>query len=146
MLNKVLLLGRMVADPELRQTPSAVSVCSFTIAVDRPYVKGGERQTDFIDCVAWRNTAEFLCRYFQKGKPILVEGRIQTRTYTDKNDQKRKAVEVQVDNVNFVEGTKPTGNAEPASVPNGNAGTGVAFATGDAGDFQEVDGFDDLPF
>ncbi|MDD3204018.1 MAG: single-stranded DNA-binding protein, partial [Pygmaiobacter massiliensis] len=82
MLNVVALLGRLVADPELRRTPNGVSVTTFTIAVDRSFVKSGaERQTDFIDIVAWRNTAEFVCKYFQKGSMMAVQGSIQTRTY-----------------------------------------------------------------
>lgn len=102
MLNVTVLIGRLVADPELRHTASDVAVTSFTIAVDRSYVKSGtERQTDFIDIVAWRNTAEFVCRNFHKGKMIAVHGSIQTRTYTDKDGNKRKAVEVLADEVNF---------------------------------------------
>lgn len=152
-MNKVFLLGRLTADPELRQTASNISVTSFTVAVNRPYVKGAERQADFIDVVAWRQSAEFVCRYFQKGKPILVEGRLQVRDYTDKNGNKRRAYEVQADNVSFVEGagnggggnTSPSyGNSPSPSVPSEN--TGVAYSSGDTGDFEEVGGFDDLPF
>ena len=89
-----------MADPELRHTPNDVAVTSFTIAVDRSYVKSGaERQTDFIDIVAWRNTAEFVCRYFRKGQLMAVQGSIQTRNYTDKEGNKRKAVEIVADNV-----------------------------------------------
>ena len=101
-MNKALLIGRLAADPELRQTGSGIAVTSFTIAVDRPYSKGAERQTDWIDIVAWRNTAEFVCKYFQKGSPIIVEGSIQTRVWEDKAGQKRKSVEIVADNVEFV--------------------------------------------
>ena len=100
-MNKVVLLGRLAADPELRQTGNGISVTSFTIAVDRQYSKGADRQTDWIDIVAWRNTAEFVCKYFQKGSPIIVEGSLQTRLWEDKAGQKRKSVEVQADNIEF---------------------------------------------
>ena len=87
-------MGRLVADPELRQTPNGVSVITFTVAVDRNYSRDRERQTDFIDVVAWRQTAEFVSKYFSKGKMIIVEGSIQTRSYEDRNGNKRRAVEV----------------------------------------------------
>lgn len=104
MYNRTILIGRLTADPELKQTPSGVAVTSFSLAVNRSYTpKGGEKQTDFIDIVAWRNTAEFVCRYFTKGKAILVEGSIQTRSYEDKNGNKRKAIEVVADSAHFVE-------------------------------------------
>ena len=92
MLNRVILMGRLTADPELRKTASDLSVTSFTLAVDRNYGKGADRQTDFINCVAWRQTAEFISRYFSKGRLMAVEGSIQVRNYTDKNDNKRQAV------------------------------------------------------
>ena len=95
MLNVVALMGRLVADPELRHTPQGVSVTTFTIAVDRSFVRQGEqRQADFIDIVAWRSTAEFVCKYFQKGSLIAVDGSIQTRSYQDKNGNNRTAVEI----------------------------------------------------
>ena len=103
MLNVAIIMGRMVADPELRTTQSGISVTSFRIAVDRPYSSkdSGQRQADFIDIVAWRNTAEFVCKYFAKGQMIALQGRIQTRSYEDKQGNKRTAVEVVADNVNF---------------------------------------------
>ena len=102
MLNSVVLMGRFVADPELKTTQSNKSVTSFVLAVDREYVKSGvERQTDFIDIVAWNNTAEFITRHFKKGSQIAVQGSIQTRMYEDKNGNKRKAVEVKASNVSF---------------------------------------------
>lgn len=135
MYNRAILIGRLVADPELRTTQSGVSVCSFCIAVDRPYSKDKEKQADFINCVAWRERAEFVSRYFSKGKPILVEGSIQTRQYTDKNDQKRTAMEVVADNVRFV-GKK---DSEQVSRP--------AQKTADADDgFAELEDDGDLPF
>lgn len=106
MLNVAIIMGRLTADPELRHTPSDVAVTSFTLAVDRAYVKTGtERQTDFIDVVAWRNAAEFVCRYFRKGQLMAVHGSIQTRSYTDKDGNKRKAFEIVADDINFA-GTK----------------------------------------
>ena len=151
-MNKVILLGRLVADPELRQTQTNISVASFRVAVNRPFTKGAERQADFIDCVAWRNNADFLCKYFSKGKPILLEGRLQIRNYEDKQGQKRTAAEVVCDNVNFVEGTPKTEGASNYSVPAAASGTpasgesGAAYSSGEASDFQEVEGYDDLPF
>lgn len=100
MLNKAILMGRLVADPELRKTPNGVSVTSFRIAVNRTYDR---EQTDWIDIVAWRQTADFVCKYFQKGSAIIVEGSIQTRNYEDKNGNKRTAVEVLADQVHFAE-------------------------------------------
>ena len=116
-MNKATLIGRLAADPELRQTGSGIAVTSFTIAVDRPYVKGSDRQTDWIDIVAWRNTAEFVCKYFQKGSPIIIEGSIQTRRYQDKNGNNRTAFEVVANNVQFVESKRDgvSGDAAPAS-------------------------------
>ena len=99
MLNRVILMGRITAQPELKTTPSGVAVTSFSIAVDRP---GKEKVTDFINIVAWRSSAEFVCRYFGKGDPITVEGRIQVRNYTTQDGQKRNAVEVVADQVGFV--------------------------------------------
>ena len=102
MLNTVILMGRLTADPELKKTPSGVSVTSFSIAVQRSYVaKGEERKSDFIDVVAWRNTAEFISKYFRKGQMIAVQGSIQTRSYEDKQGNKHKAVEVLVDKADF---------------------------------------------
>ena len=102
MLNCAVIMGRLVADPELRTTGSGISVTSFTVAVDRSYQKAGtERQTDFIDVVAWRQTAEFVSRYFHKGSMIAVQGSIQARSYEDKQGIKRKAVEIVADNVSF---------------------------------------------
>lgn len=132
MYNRVILMGRLTVDPELKQTPSGVSVTSFSIAVDRPYGKG-EKQTDFIDIVAWRHTAEFICRYFSKGKLILVEGSIQVRSYTDKNDNKRRAWEVVADQARFT-GEKKSIDIEPEHTPE------------NVDDFDELDSGESLPF
>lgn len=102
MLNTVILMGRLTADPELRTTTNGTSVTSFTIAVDRNYVKSGEdRQTDFINLVAWRTTAEFVERNFRKGQMIAIRGSLQQRTYEDKNGNKRTAMDVVMDEVHF---------------------------------------------
>ncbi len=106
MLNNVSLMGRLVADPELRHTPNDIAVTSFAIAVDRTYKNGDERQTDFLDLVAWRAAAEFICKYFRKGQMIAVQGSIQTRMYTDKEGVKRKRIEVIVDNAYFADSKK----------------------------------------
>ena len=103
-MNKVILLGRLTKDPELRQTQGGVPVCRFTVAVDRRYQKQGEeKQTDFIGCVAWRQQAEFVAEYFAKGHRICCEGSIQTRSWTDESGKKQYATEVVVDNVEFAQ-------------------------------------------
>lgn len=151
MLNRAILMGRLVADPELRQTPNGISVVSFTIAIDRSFSRDRERQADFIDVVAWRQTAEFVSKYFSKGKMIIVEGSIQTRTYEDKQGNKRKAVEVVADNVQFGESKNATGGSPAAAfsspAPAAPAEPSVTYASGDVGDFSEMAGdSDDLPF
>ena len=105
MLNQIVLMGRLTRDPELRRTQTGTPVASFTLAVDRDFVSrdGGERQTDFIDCVAWRNTAEFVSKYFTRGKMAIVTGRLQIRDWTDKEGNKRRSAEVVADNVRFGE-------------------------------------------
>lgn len=150
-MNKVVLLGRLAADPELRQTGNGFAVTSFTVAVDRQYSKGAERQTDWIDVVVWRSTAEFVCKYFHKGDPIIVEGSLQTRTWEDKAGQKRKSVEVQADNVEFVPKSRDSGSAmggrterNEFAPPIDNPAP-VAFASGEADDFTVVED-EDLPF
>lgn len=152
MLNVVALLGRLTADPELRRTPSGVSVTTFTVAVNRSYVKqGGERQTDFIDVVAWRNTAEFVSKYFRKGQMIAVQGSIQTRSYEDKQGNKRKAVEVLADNISFADskGSSQSGqqnNSYAAPDFAAPAMPAPSFSQGSADDFAVVDDNEDLPF
>lgn len=154
MLNVAVLMGRLVADPELRHTPNDVAVTSFTIAVDRSYVKSGaERQADFIDIVAWRSTAEFVCKYFRKGQLIAVQGSIQTRSYQDKDGNKRKAFEIVADNVHFAESKRDSGT--PGSGYSGSNYGGrteapsmpaPAYTSGNTGDFEEIPTDDDLPF
>jgi single-strand DNA-binding protein len=136
MINNVTLMGRVTAAPELKTTRSGgQSVTAFTIAVERRYLtKDGEKITDFINCVAWRNTAEFISKYFKKGDPIVVVGEIQTRKYTDKNGNNRVAVEVIIDYARFV----PTNN----SGDNANQQPPVNESFTDMGDYDETD----LPF
>lgn len=112
--NKVILMGRLTADPELKQVNGGSSVTSFTIAVDRKYNKGEEKQADFISIVAWRQTAEFICKYFGKGSAILVEGELQTRSWTDQQGNKRYATEVVAHEVAFCEAKK---NSETNDTP-----------------------------
>lgn len=134
MINNVTLMGRLTAAPELKQATNGASVTAFCIAVDRRYQqKDGERQADFINCVAWRNTAEFITKYFNKGDMIAVTGEIQTRKYKDKSGNNRVAFEVVIDNASFCGGKNSGGNvSEPAPAISG-------------GEFTEIDG-DDLPF
>lgn len=153
MYNKAILVGRLTADPELKQTPNGVAVTSFSIAVNRSYMnkQTGERQTDFLDIVAWRNTAEFICRYFSKGKAILVEGTIQTRTYVDKQGQNRRAWEIVADSAHFVESKNASsGGGEPApQFPDTMAPPAApapAYSSGSVEDFTELDDDGDLPF
>lgn len=149
MLNCAVIMGRLTADPELRTTPNGISVTSFSVAVDRSYQRAGEeRQTDFINVVAWRNTAEFVSRYFRKGSMIAVQGSIQTRNYEDRNGNKRTAFEIVADNVSFC-GSKSeigTGGAAPArqAAP---AAPAPSFSTGSADDFDDLSSDEELlPF
>lgn len=116
MLNAAFLMGRLTADPELKSTQSGIPVTSFTLAVDKAYKSGEDRQADFIDLVAWRGTAEVICKYFRKGQMMIAEGAIQTRTYEDRNGNKRKAVEVVVSHVSFA-GPKENSSPKPAETP-----------------------------
>ena len=103
MLNHIVIMGRLTRDPELRRTGSGIAVASFSVAVDRDIAnkESGERETDFIDCVAWRGTGEFVSKYFQKGSMIVVSGRLQIRSWTDKDGNKRRSAEIVADNVYF---------------------------------------------
>ena len=135
-LNKVVLGGRLTSDVELKTTPTGVSVASFSIAVSR---KGADRKTDFINCVAWRKTAEFVSKYFKKGSSICVSGEIQVRDWTDNNNQKRYATEVIVDEAMFVDSKSDN----VAYVPDAYATP--SFST-DVPNFEEVKTDEDLPF
>ncbi|MBQ9069814.1 MAG: single-stranded DNA-binding protein [Clostridia bacterium] len=147
--NKVILIGNMTADPELKQTAAGVSVCSFSIAVNRRFARAdqGQQNVDFINIVTWRQSAEFVSRYFKKGNPILICGQLQTRTWTDNAGQKRYATEVVADEVSFVTSAAQSGNAPQ---PAGQAYTPDAygapsFSTGSA-NFEELPSDGDLPF
>lgn len=152
MLNIVAIMGRLVADPELRTTTQGNSVCSFRIACDRSYVQQGqERQADFIDIVAWRQQADFVSKYFQKGSMIAIEGSLQTRQYQDKNGNKRTAVEVVANNISFAGAKRQDAQSAPSyeqqtisHVQQAKAQSG--FAQGGADDFAVIDDNDDLPF
>lgn len=140
MLNTAILMGRLTSDPELKKTPAGVSITTFVVAVNRSYVpKGQERQADFIDVVAWRSTAEFITKYFRKGQMIAVQGSIQTRSYEDKQGNKRKAVEIVVDKADFCGDRSFT----PA---HGSPDIDAEYTHGAAGDFAAVGDQQDLPF
>ena len=127
MLNHITIMGRLTRDPELRRTGSGVAVASFTVAVDRDFGgrDGGEKETDFIDCVAWRQTGEFVSKYFTKGRMIVVSGRLQIRSWTDKDGNKRRTAEVVADNVYFGESKRSN---EGGSSYGGNAYGGNSYA------------------
>lgn len=151
MLNVVAIMGRLVADPELKTTPAGINVCAFRIACDRSFVQQGQqRQADFIDVVAWRHNADFLCKYFAKGSMVAVQGRLQTRQYQDRNGNKRTAVEVVADSLSFAGSSKkPGGQAVDEggeAPPSDYRDPAPAYSQGDADDFTVIDDNDDLPF
>ena len=159
MLNRIILMGRLVADPELRTTQSGISVASFRIACDRSYARPGEqRQADFFDVVAWRQQAEFVCKYFQKGSLIAIDGSLQTRQYQDKNGNNRTAFEIVANNINFA-GPKNSGSTGSAAPYQGGTShqnaqyarpaaveAAPSYSAGSADDFAVIDDNDDLPF
>ena len=126
MLNHITIMGRLTRDPELRRTGSGVAVTSFTLAVDRDFSPrdGGERETDFIDCVAWRQTGEFVSKYFTKGRMAVVSGRLQIRSWNDKDGNKRRTAEVVADNVYFGEGKRESEGGSYAAAPSFSAPAG----------------------
>ena len=132
MLNHITIMGRLTRDPELRRTGSGVAVASFTVAVDRDFGgrDGGERETDFIDCVAWRQTGEFVSKYFTKGSMIVVSGRLQIRGWTDKDGNKRRTAEVVADNCYFGESKRNDngGNAYGGNTYGGNSYGGNTYS------------------
>ena len=164
MLNHIVIMGRLTRDPELRRTGSGIAVASFTVAVDRDFSgrDGGEKETDFIDCVAWRSTGEFVSKYFNKGSMIVVSGRLQIRSWTDKEGNKRRTAEVVADNVYFGEskrnegGSYSNGNSYGGNSYGGNTysapaapsfGSYAAPAAAPASDFAMLDDDDaQLPF
>jgi single-strand DNA-binding protein len=139
MINRVILMGRLTRDPEFRQTTSGIPVCRFTVAVDRPYRKEQEKKADFINVTAWRNTAEFVSRYFSKGKMIIVDGSLHNNDYTDNNGVKHYSMDVQAENVCFGESKGSSDNqqaqqnSDPADKP-------------DFGEYEEVLNDGEIPF
>lgn len=132
MLNRIIVMGRMTRDPELRRTNSGTAVASFTVAVDRDFKsQSGEKETDFIDVVAWRNTAEFVSKYFSKGRMAVVEGRLQLRDWTDKDGNKRRTAEIVADSVYFGDSMRDGGETAQ-SEPQGG--------------FSEIEDAGDFPF
>ena len=150
MLNKIFLMGRLTRDPELRRTQSGTAVTSFSLAVDRDFKsQSGEKETDFIDIVAWRNTAEFVSKYFTKGRMAVVEGRLQIRDWTDRDGGKRRSAEVIAENVYFGD-SKREGGSDYGSAPAYSApysGYAAPAAPGGHSDFAEIGEEDgELPF
>ena len=144
MLNNIVIMGRLTRDPDLKYTQSGTAVASFTVAVDRDFKSGGgEKQTDFIDCVAWRQTGEFVSKYFAKGSMAVVSGRLQIRDWQDKEGNKRRSAEVVADNVYFGE-SKQSGVAQ-STAPRANISpSGVPYPKGAV--FEETDSKEPLPF
>lgn len=166
MLNKVILMGRLCADPEFRQTTSGVAVCRIRLAVDRPYRKDQERQADFINCTAWRQQAEFISRNFTKGKMAIVEGSLRNNDYTDNNGVKHYSMDVLIDNISFGESKNASGGGggfaqqggftAPQQSNNGGYGQQQYAAPaqqpreslqiGDLGEFEEILSDGEVPF
>ena len=158
MLNHIVIMGRLTRDPELRRTGSGIAVASFSVAVDRDFGKNenGEKETDFIDCVAWRQTGEFVSKYFTKGRVAVVSGRLQIRSWTDKDGNKRRTAEVVAENVYFGDSRRDEqGGSSYSGNPYGNYGSapaapaygGYSAPTAPASDFTMLDDDDaQLPF
>ncbi len=151
MLNKIFIMGRLTRDPELRRTQSGTAVTSFSLAVDRDFKsQSGEKETDFIDVVAWRNTAEFVSKYFTKGRMAVVEGRLQLRDWTDRDGNKRRTAEVVAENIYFGDSKRdsaPSGDYGYSAPSYGTPGGGYSAPVGGTSDFAEIDEEDgDLPF
>ncbi len=158
MLNRIIVMGRLVRDPELRTTQSGISVTSFTLAVDRDFKSrdSGEKSTDFIDVVAWRQTAEFVCKYFSKGRMAIAEGRLQIRDWKDRDGNNRRSAEVVADNVYFGDskrdsggdsygGPPPYGNPVSSAEPSGyGASGGYSAPSGYGAPIGESSGFSEL--
>lgn len=143
MLNHITIMGRLTRDPELRRTGNGVAVTSFTVAVDRDF---GQKETDFIDCVAWKNTAEFVSKYFSSGRMIVVSGRLQIRSWTDKDGNKRRVAEVVADNCYFGDSKKDEQEDRPYMV-GGRKANDAEMADLNASGFAMLDGDDhELPF
>ena len=137
-MNKITLIGRLIADPELRHTTTNTSYCRFTVATDRPYQKDKERKADFIKCVAWSNTADLIAKYLQKGSPLCIEGRMENNDYTDNKGVKCYNMLCQVERMEFI----PKNSITPAAAKN----TTETPALGDIGDFEEIVPDGNVPF
>ena len=146
MLNKAILMGRLVRDPELRRTQNDTAVASFTLAIDRPQDKNGNRQTDFIDCVAWGRQAEFVCQWFTKGMLAVVCGQIQSRNWEDKHGNKRTSIEVKVDEMQFGESKKAREASGNGAAPRRSAPAVPPNFDMNSNDFAELDDDSDVPF
>lgn len=144
-MNVVVLIGRLTDNPELRHTNNNIAVTRFSIAVDRGYRSGEERQADFINIVAWRQTAEFITTYFKKGQRIGIEGSLRMNRFTDKDGNNRTSYEVVVNNAHFVENKRDSGNAGFAPTAEAQSAP-ASFSNSDSGDFAEIASDDDLPF
>ncbi len=147
MLNHITIMGRLCADPELRRTGSGVAVTSFTVAVSRDFASkdGADRETDFIDCVAWRSTGEFVSKYFTKGRMIVVSGRLQIRSWNDKDGNKRRSAEVVADNCYFGDSKKDSDNSSPSNY--GDCYGGYAAPSSSRDDYALLEDDDaQLPF
>ena len=147
--NKLIILGNLTADPELKQTQSGTSVCTFTVAVNRPRAQTGDVAVDYIDCVAWRKSAEFVAQYFRKGDSIIVEGPLQMRDWTDKNGNKRRAYELQCASVSFggnKSANKPTEAQESAEAANYSAYNIPTAYGGNSAQYEEIQGEEQFPF
>lgn len=141
MLNSIIIMGRLTADPELRTTSSGLSVTSFSVAVDRNYVRAGEeKKTDFLNVVAWRQQADFVTKYFRKGSMIAVQGSLQTRNYEDKNGNKRVAYDIVADQISFC------GSKSESGTYSNDSGNVSSYNNSSADDFSTVVDDDDLPF
>ena len=141
-MNVVVLMGRLTDNPELRHTSNGVAYTRFSIAINRRS-RSDERQTDFINCVAWRQTAEFITNYFHKGQMIAIDGSIQTGRYQDKDGNNRTSFDVVVNNAYFTESKKDSSNS---AIQNEQPSAPASFSNSDSGDFSEISSDDDLPF
>ncbi len=146
MLNHITIMGRLVRDPELRRTGSGIAVASFSVAVDRDYAPkdGGERKTDFIDCVAWAQTGEFISKYFTKGRMIVVDGRLELRDWTDKEGNKRRSAEIRVNNAYFGDSKRDGDSGSYSAAPSYGSYTAPAPAASDFAMLEDDDA--QLPF
>lgn len=144
MLNRITIMGRLTKDPEIRRTNSGIAVTSFTVAVDRDYSgkDGGEKKTDFVDCVAWRQTGEFVSKYFSKGRMIVVDGRLEMRDWTDKNGNKRRTAEINVDSAYFGDTKKDGAEGNQTAPSYQKPAVGYQAPV----EFDEIEDMEKLPF